>query len=87
LDYCCAIKEEKVHSDLTGIKENVKIAITPLTKKRQIPLYPHGYLINLLASVQKSIIQINGLDKALAAHSILSVDRLPFPCGVFNENN
>jgi hypothetical protein len=80
LDHCYAIKEEKVHFDLTGINENVKIAITPLIKKRQSPLYPHEYLINLLASVQKSIIQTNGLDKALAAHPILSVDRLPFPC-------
>ena len=47
LDNCYAIKEEKVHFDLTGINENVKIAITPLTKKqRQIPLCHHEYLIN-----------------------------------------
>jgi hypothetical protein len=45
LDHCYAIKEEKVYFDLTGINENVKIAITPLTK----------YLINLLARTnQKS---------------------------------
>jgi hypothetical protein len=46
LDHGCAIKEEKVHFDLTGINENIIIAIMLLTKKRQIPLCHHEYLIN-----------------------------------------